>query len=64
MEHVIIMVLLKKGVFVESKHYGGSENLCKIKEIDSIVSESMSVPFQPPVHSVYIADNISVFFNI
>jgi len=64
MEHVIIMVLLKKGVFVESKHYGGSENVCKLKEIDANVSESMSVEFQPPVLSVYVTGNTSVFFNI
>ena len=64
MEHVIIMILLKKGVYIESKYYGGSKNLCMIKEIDAGVSESMSVGFQPPVLSVYVTDNISVFFNI
>lgn len=38
-------ILLKKGVFVESKHCGGSENVCKLKVVDANVSENMSVEF-------------------
>jgi hypothetical protein len=38
-------VLLKKSVFVESKHYGGSENVFMLTVTDANVAENMSVEF-------------------